>query len=180
MCGLEALKIDFLRMEGDAEERSAHLKDAFFEAVEATEVRHGDVVVTLTVKRTGSFFDVNYHFSGTLVLPCDLCLDDMEQPVEGDGHVAVRLGEEYSEDDDVVTIDEREGTLDMAWLVYESIALSIPIKHVHETGKCNTAMTEILDNLLTGDDEESAARSSDEEQDDAVDPRWSKLKDLKI
>ena len=54
-----------------------------------------------------------------------------------------------------------------------SVALAIPIRHVHAPGKCNTAMTNVLEEL-------SADRSSDEESDQAVDPRWEKLKSLKI
>ena len=59
----------------------------------------------------------------------------------------------------------------MAWLIYEFIALDIPIKHVHAPGKCNAAMIKALE-------EHSATRSSDEDG-AAVDPRWSELEKLK-
>ena len=96
----------------------------------------------------------------------------MEQPIEADNRLAVKLGTGYSEDDDLVTIDENEGLLDVSWFIYEFIALAIPIKHVHEPGMCNAAMIEALE-------EHSAARSSDEEDEQAIDPRWEALKKLK-
>ena len=85
----------------------------------------------------------------------------------------MKLGIEDSEDDVVIVVDENEGILDLAWLIYESIALAVPIKHVHAPGKCNAAMTEKLNEL-------SATRSGDETESKAADPRWAKLAELKL
>ena len=179
MSGLDALKVDLIQMVNDVETRQFHLTDDFFTAVEATEVERGDLDVTMTVSRAGDSFSVSYRFNGTLVLPCDLCLSDMTLPVCGENSIVVRIGNEDSDDGDIVTVNEREGILDMAWYVYESIALSIPIKHVHETGKCNDAMTKLLQaHQVSQDGEVSAARSSDEGE-PAMDPRWSALLNLK-
>jgi uncharacterized metal-binding protein YceD (DUF177 family) len=85
----------------------------------------------------------------------------------------VKFGEDYREEDDVIVIAEDEGILDVAWLIYEFIALAIPIKHVHAPGKCNPAMSKLLE-------EHSAARSGEQEGEKAIDPRWEKLRDLKM
>jgi uncharacterized metal-binding protein YceD (DUF177 family) len=97
----------------------------------------------------------------------------MVQPVENEGRLIAKLGTVYSEEDDTITVAEDEGILDTAWYIYELIALAIPIRHVHAPGKCNPAMSKVLEEL-------SADRSSDAVSDQPVDPRWSKLKDLKI
>ena len=110
---------------------------------------------------------------GTVRIPCNLCLDDMDQPIDGEQRLTVKLGLQDGEDDDVVMVDENEGMLDLSWLIYETIALAIPIRHVHAPGKCNTAMLKALE-------EHSSDRSSDEESTEEVDPRWEKLKNLKI
>ena len=96
----------------------------------------------------------------------------MDQDVESDDRLIVKFGEEYSEDDDLITVDEREGVLDVAWFIYEFIALNIPAKHVHTPGKCNAAMIKVLE-------EHSATRSSGENEEAAVDPRWNGLEKLK-
>lgn len=67
-------------------------------------------------------------------IPCDICLDDMDQSIETDNRLVVKFGEDYSEDDDLVTVAENEGILDVSWFIYEFIALNIPIKHVHAPG----------------------------------------------
>jgi uncharacterized metal-binding protein YceD (DUF177 family) len=50
--------------------------------------------------------------------------------------------------------------------------LAIPIKHVHAPGKCNSAMTQKLEEL-------SGAVRSGEEEAEAIDPRWEALLKLK-
>ena len=97
----------------------------------------------------------------------------MEQPVEADHRLVAKFGAENSEEDDVVTVDEDEGILDLSWLVYELIVLAIPIRHVHAPGKCNAAMMHALE-------EHSTDRSSDEESNQSIDPRWEKLATLNI
>ena len=106
-------------------------------------------------------------------MPCDRCLEMMDQPVEADLRLIVKMGSEYTDDDDVITVDEAHPVLDTAWLIYESIALAVPIRHVHQPGDCNVSMSEKLNEL-------SAARSSDADAEDAVDPRWAALKGLKL
>ena len=96
----------------------------------------------------------------------------MEQAIEADNHLVVKLGDTYSEDDDTVTINEVEGILDASWFIYEFAMLAIPIKHVHAPGKCNSAMTQKLTEL-------SGAVRSGEEEAEAVDPRWAQLRELK-
>ena len=106
-------------------------------------------------------------------MACDLCLDDMDQPIDSDNQLLVKLGQENSEDDELIVVDENEGILDTAWFIYEFIALAIPIRHVHAPGKCNAAMTETLKKL-------SATRSGNGDGTQTMDPRWGKLRELNI
>ncbi len=173
MCSLEPLKIDLKGLKEDVSDFKFHLDDTYFAAIEAPEVSKGNVDVCLVVRRTTDrYYELDFQINGTVIVPCDRCLDDMEQPVETEGHLVVKLGTEYAEEDDLVTIDENEGILDVAWFIYEFIALDIPIKHVHAPGKCNLAMIQMLE-------EHSAARSSDGMDEKPIDPRWSGLEKLK-
>ena len=172
MCSLESLKIDLKGLKEDAKVLEFDLDDAYFGAVDGPEISKGGVHVSLAIRKQSGFFELLFHSEGTVIIPCDRCLDEMSQPIETDNRLAVKLGAEYSEDDDLVTIDENEGILDVAWFIYEFIALAIPIRHVHEPGMCNAAMIEALE-------EHSAARSSDEEGAEVIDPRWEALRKLK-
>ena len=112
---------------------------------------------------------------------CDRCLDEMEQPIETTDRLKVKLGAEYSEEDDMVIVPEEEGYINVAWFIYEFIALSIPMKHVHAPGKCNKDMENKLSKHLrvSGDEEEDEdffVESADEPQ--TIDPRWNELKKI--
>ena len=172
MCSLEKLNIDLKELNEGVNVLEYSLGDAWFESLDEEEIKRGNIRVSLNIRRTASYFELDFHTEGTVVIPCDICLDDMEQPIETDDRLVVKFGEEYSEDDDLITVDEREGSIDVSWFIYEFIALNIPAKHVHTPGKCNAAMIKVLD-------EHSATRSSGEDEEQAVDPRWNGLEKLK-
>ena len=173
MSSLESLKIDLKSLDTDELNTTCSLDNNFFKAAESDEVKGGNVQLSISAhKSVSGLYEINFHAKGTVVVPCDLCLDDMDQPIETNNTLLAKLGEEYSEDDDIVTVDKDDAILDTSWFVYESIALSIPIKHEHAPGKCDPAMIKALE-------EHSATRSSDEDEEQAVDPRWRELEKLK-
>ena len=172
MNSLESLKIDLKGLISEETTLAYDLDDTFFEALDGAEVKRGSLHVSVSIRKVTGFFELLFHTVGTVVVPCDRCLDDMEQPVESENRVIVKFGSEYSEEDDVIVVPEDEGILDMAWIIYEFVALVIPIRHVHAPGKCNSVMTKALEEL-------SADRSSDEESAQPIDPRWEALLKLK-
>lgn len=172
MNSLESLKIDLKGLKDEETSLEFNLDDSFFGALDSADVKKGSLHVSVSIRKATGFFELNFHTDGIVIIPCDRCLDDMEQPVETDNRLIVKLGSNYSEEDDIIVVPEDEGILDTSWIIYEFVALAIPIRHVHAPGKCNPAMTEALEEL-------SADRSSDEESIQAVDPRWEKLLKLK-
>lgn len=174
MCSLTNFDIDLKGLKDAETLFSYRLNDAFFGAVEASEVEKGDVDAEVVVRKTtDSLFELDFMIKGDVVVMCDRCLDEMTQAIAGDGRLIARFGVDESDDDDLVVVDENSGVLNIAWYIYEIIALSIPIKHVHAPGKCNRAMMEMLS-------EHSATRSSGGVEEKPIDPRWSALQNLKI
>ena len=171
MCSLERFKIDLKGLTGDSTALSWELDNQFFHSLEGAQVQEGSLHVSGSIRKTVGFFELELHTDGTVRIPCDRCLDLMDQPIDADLNLTVKLGSEYQDEDDVVTVDEKEGLLDTAWLIYESIILAVPIQHVHQPGDCNVAMSEKLQQL-------SAARSSDADAQEDIDPRWEALKGL--
>ena len=173
MNSLESLKIDLKGLKDEETFLEFNLDDTFFGALDGADVKKGSLHVSVSIRKATGFFEFNFHTEGEIIIPCDRCLDDMELPVETDNRLIVKLGSNYSEEDDIIVVPEDEGILDMAWFIYEFVALVIPIRHVHAPGKCNPAMTQALEEL-------SADRSSDEESNQPIDPRWEQLKSLNI
>ena len=172
MCSLETYKIDLKGLKQDETLCDYDLDDSFFRALDQLQLEHGTLHVSVSIRKMTGFFELLFHTEGSVTVSCDRCLDDMEQPIDTDNRMMVKLGDTYSDDDDTVTIDENEGILDLSWFIYEFIMLAIPIKHVHAPGKCNSAMTQKLEEL-------SGAVRSGEEEAEAIDPRWEALLKLK-
>ncbi|WP_270212549.1 YceD family protein [Phocaeicola coprocola] len=160
------------------------LDNDFFINIDAPEIQKGKLRVALTVKKSMGVFVLNFHTEGFVVVPCDRCLDDMEIPVDIDDELKVKMGATFSDENDIVVVPEEDGYINVAWFIYEFIALSLPMKHVHAPGKCNKAMMGALSKHLrsSADDEDYM---DDVEENDAdpdvereIDPRWKDLKKI--
>ena len=147
MCSLDAFKIDLKELKEAETVLGFDLDDGFFQALDGSQLEHGALHVSVSIRKMPGFFDLQFHTEGEVTVSCDRCLDDMQQPIVADNNLMVKLGDTYNETDDTVTIDENEGILDTSWFLYEFVMLAIPIKHVHAPGKCNSAMTQKLAEL---------------------------------
>ncbi len=185
-------KVDLKSMTKDVQEYEYLLENKFFGDIGGDDIQKGKVRLKLTVKKSAGIYELSFAIEGTIIIPCDRCLDDMEFPVTSNNRLIVKLGKDYSEEsDEIVVIPESEGIINLAWFIYEFIVLTIPIKHVHAPGKCNKSMTSTLkkhapkgmedefggegdagDIIITDND-------TDESDDDAIDPRWDALKNFK-
>jgi uncharacterized metal-binding protein YceD (DUF177 family) len=144
----------------------------------------------LTVTKRADAFDFAFRLQGTAVVPCDRCLDDMNYPLDTTTRLIVKFGKDYAEEsDEIVTIPETEGSINLAWFLYEFVALAIPVKHIHMPGKCNKQMSAKLKKYTakTADDDQPFEMDDegdilipDDATDDMPDPRWDALKDLEI
>ena len=182
-------KIDLKGMQADSCKYEFVLDNLFFANIDGPEVQKGKVNVVLVVKKTSRAFELNFQTDGMVWVPCDRCLDDMEQPVSSTDKLLVKFGHEYAEEgDNLIVIPEEEGEINVAWFMYEFIALAIPMKHVHAPGKCNKAMSSKLSKHLrtTPDDEmdedsfvsEDSDELANDDTETAVDPRWDELKKI--
>ena len=154
------------------------LDSDFFELVDGSEVRKGKVNVSVAVKRVLSDYELGFRINGVVAVACDRCLDDLEIPVEATNRLIVTFGEMYTEtSDERIIVSEEEGFIDIAWYMYEFVALAIPMKHVHAFGDCNEVMASKLRELCVDVPEENGGEISEDSR-RAVDPRWDALRKL--
>ena len=164
------------------------IDNQFFADIDAPQIQKGDLDVQLTVQKSIGVFVLDFHTEGVVYVPCDRCLDDVEIDIDTDNTLKVKLGEEESDDDEFITVSEMDGFINIAWYVYEFIALSLPIKHVHAPGECNEAMLGALnkylktdanaDDMDDDDDYEAGEATDDEAAPKEIDPRWNELKKI--
>ena len=167
--------VDLKGLKAEPVELEFNLDNAFFADIEGEEFQKGSVKALVTARKNRDVFDFTFALSGAVVVSCDRCLDDLEIEVETENCLRVKLGSDYADDGDTVIVPEQDGDLNIAWYLYEFIALSLPMKRVHAPGKCNREMTGKLDKHSRGgnvtDDDADAGN---------IDPRWESLKNIQI
>ena len=145
--------------------------DAFFQQREEGEIRGGNVDVKLEVEHKGDFFDLTFWMEGKIITACDRCLDDLVLDVDTDYHMALKYAAETNADnDEVIEVAESERYYDLTDIIYDTIALTIPMKHVHADGECNEAMVAEL--------QKHSRQAETEEAKENNDPRWDALRKL--
>ena len=80
----------------------------------------------------------------------------MSQPIEAQSTLKVVMGDDFADDGELVTIPEKDGTINVAWNIYEFAALQIPLRHVHP--ECEAV--------------------EDAPEEEKTDPRWDELKKI--
>lgn len=179
-------------MQADSCKYEFVLDNLFFANIDGPEVQKGKVNVTLIVKKTSRAFEFSFQTEGFVWVPCDRCLDDMEQLVSSNDKLVVKFGSSFAEEgDNLIVIPEEEGEINVAWFMYEFVALALPMKHVHAPGKCNkTVSSKLNKHLRTVADDEQAdddtfVADTDEDFSDTndveetpIDPRWNELKKI--
>ncbi len=167
------------------------LGKTFFTNMESEDIHDADLKVALSVVHKGDLYELNFAITGTITLICDRCLDDLEFPVDTTYHINVKYGEDYNDDsDNLLVIPESDNYLNVAYMIYDTVALTIPIKHVHPLGKCNRQMSALLKKHRATDPNDEDAALEDQLMDEidqmdsaddrrATDPRWDGLKNFK-
>jgi len=167
-----------------------NLDRQFFEHMDSPDIRDASVDVDLTVVHRNGAYELTFVCDGTVTVACDRCLDDLELPIKTTYHVTVKYGDSYREDsDEFIEIPESDNYLNVAYMIYDTVSLAIPIKHVHPQGKCNRAMSALLKKHradIDGDPEAGFADDMEPDQTDCnspegggpSDPRWDALRNF--
>jgi uncharacterized metal-binding protein YceD (DUF177 family) len=163
------------------------LDDVYFKKIDSPEVQKGNVIAKVKLQKKLSVFELYFQLEGTIKIPCDRCLDEMDQIIKHKETLRVKFGTPFSEENEIVIVPESEGSINIAWFLYEFIVLNIPIKHVHPTGGCNVTMLTKLKKYMIRqkDDTDQVLSDFDDEEDDIsinesiTDPRWDALSNIK-
>lgn len=169
---LDTLTIDLKGWGSDDHIYTYSLGDDYFGAIGGNDILGGDIRVTLTAhKVSATSFSFHFVIKGTVEVECCRCLQPVVLTVDDDRIVPVVFGAEDGDDGETLTVEEARGEVSVAWLIYEFVALSVPVSPMHGEGGCDAGMMRIL--------EEYTAAPHGVEGGDATDPRWSELQKIK-
>ena len=143
----------------------------FFKEFENTELDEGKLQIDLTLIKRSNLMELTFSVKGIVETLCDRCGGDLELPLEHQEMRIIKFSQEdFNNTDDIIILGNDDHEINVAHMVYETIALGLPSRRVH-------------DKELNGQvcDEEVLKRLEEyqeKEKEDDVDTRWSALKDL--
>lgn len=176
------MKSDLYRLDLKAFGKDVHqveyaLGHDFFSNEEMQEILDGDVSMLIDITRNGTLFELDFHFTGKVNTSCDRCLGIVTLPIDTRAHLVVKFGETHDEEnEEIIIVPEKEGTLNVSWLAYEYIQLSLPMQHLHEEDDCDPEFIDVYhkyqaSEFSTKDDDDTNASAE-------IDPRWKTLEGL--
>ncbi|AMQ01456.1 uncharacterized protein ABIB30_003933 [Pedobacter sp. UYP1] len=174
---LKQFSIPFTGLKIGKHQFDFEIDNSFFDAFEYSLVKKGDLKVTVELDKQETMLILKIRIAGTIKLDCDKCLAEFDAPLDISERQIVKFAEDELESDDleIIVLNKKESSIDIAEILYEFITVSVPyIKICEQNGngaKCDKEMIERLESL--------ANPSQQEENTTSADPRWEALKKLK-
>ena len=148
----------------------------FFDSFPFSEITQASGLVEVTLDKLGSRLVCLVNFTGRCLIPCDRCLAETEVSLDFTERLIAQLGGQTDLESDIWTLGTEVHELNLAQPVFEWIHLCLPFRRVHEsTDSCDPLML----SHLNASQRAKQDKKGNDDDDDAVDPRWNALKDLK-
>lgn len=138
---------------------------AFFDLFEYCEIADGEFDVEVELDKKETMLILDFNLSGKVTTQCDRCGSEVTLPVTYKDRIYVKFGEEETDDESILVIPQNAHQINIAELLEEFAILSLPVRKIHEKGKCDKKALKRLEKLEQHDSME-------------IDPRWEKLKGL--
>ncbi|MCQ2058346.1 MAG: DUF177 domain-containing protein [Bacteroidaceae bacterium] len=175
-------KVDLKNLKSDPVKYNWVADNEFFTMLDVQDVQKGKINVELNAVKSGTSYILDFSLKGYVYVTCDRCLDEMTLDVEVADQLKVQLGADFADKGDVIVVPETDGFINVAWYIYEFIALNIPMKHSHAPGKCNKDMESKLAKHSKGDNTEDGDPifdgGDDTDSQTETDSRWDELKKI--
>ena len=147
------------------------INDKFFEEIEYSEFSKGRLMAYLILEKQERMLTLNFEIKGYIIVQCDRCLEEMDYPVDIEETLFVKFGESKDEKtDEILVLPDTEYQLDLSRLINEYITLAMPIRRVHGNDEHGISLCNV----------EALKRLEELSEKHTIDPRWDKLKNIKI
>ncbi len=171
---LNYFNLAFVKLSNGEHQLSYEVNDSFFEYFGNQEISGASVTFLASIIKSDSMLIIDLQGTGTLVSTCDRCLNSVRFSVRPDFRVIAHMNssevETVSNDDinlQLIYLRSSDFELNLGSSIYESFLPCIPmVKSCEslENKDCDDSVTRIINQSGSNDD--------------SVDPRWDKLKQL--
>ncbi len=150
-----------------------HVDNDFFSNFEKSEITGGNFNVDVLFIRNINSLELKLHLKGNVIIPCDRCLDDINQDIDFCDNIFVEFGEEtnFDTNTDYVVLNSGSQEINISQFIYEFAHFALPLSRKHKDDEfgnstCNPKMIRILKELKPKESEK-------------IDLRWAKLQEIK-
>lgn len=143
----------------------------FFKEFDNTELEDGKLQLDLTLTKRSNLMELKFQVNGIVNSLCDKCGGDLDLPLDYQDMRIIKFShEDFNNTDDVLILGNDEHEIDISHMVYETIALALPTRRVHDK--------EINGQVCDEDALLRVEEYLEQNEEEDVDTRWSALKDL--
>lgn len=159
--------VSFSGLKNGKHEFKFEIENAFFQLFGTEqEFTNPKIQADVFLEKHTTFLEFVIKINGTIELVCDITNEEFDYPIENEIKVLVKFGEEYDDsEEDVITIPAKDHAFNVAQLIYENVALSVPMKKVSPN--------------VSDEDLKILEKFSPKEEEPDSDPRWDALRKLK-
>lgn len=152
-------------------EYKIEINKTFFQKHENDEIKDADVEILLKVNKQETMIIFDFDMKGFLTLSCDVCLEDINYPIQTKEELIVKLSQQHRESDDenIAYISPNEHTYNIEQYIYEVLYALVPMRKTHMdlNQACNELMIQYIE-------------KANQETNREPDPRWEALKEIKL
>jgi uncharacterized protein len=168
---VKGLRVNFVGLSNKAHTFEFRLDDSFFELYGTEILSSGQLDTVVVLDKHETFIGAEFEIRGTVRLTCDRSLEPFDERLDIRKKVVFKFGDQPGElSDEIVVISREETSLELGQLMYEFIAVSIPIKRLHPRFRDEESDDDGEGRIVYRDDNNDEGES---------DPRWEALKKLK-
>ncbi len=172
---LKEFNIPFVGLKQGLHKFEYQIGNTFFEHFEYDEFNASAIKVDLEFNKKTTMLELRFEANGTVNVNCDVTNEPFDLPIKNEFFLVVKFGEEYNnENEEILIIPFGEYEINVQQYIYELIVLGVPSKRVHPGVEDGTLESDILEKL----DELSPKEETLENNNEEIDPRWDKLKNL--
>lgn len=175
--GLKSLSINIIGLSLKVHHFTFSLGDAFLQEYGKGYIPGGQFSVEVVLDKHETFIEADFKIEGSARLTCDRSLEPFDFPITLTKKMLFKYGEEEDElSDEIMIISRDRVSLEIGQLIYEYIALAIPMKKLHPKFQDEAEEEDELEGKVIYSSSTEADESASEED---IDPIWEKLKKLK-
>lgn len=168
--------IDIYKLQNGAHEYDFEIPGSFFDSIDQDIVKKGSGNVHVVLNKSETLISLDFDIDVKVELTCDRSLELFDHPIKVNKTLILKFGDEEEElDEDLMVIQRNTQRINLAQHIYEYIGLEIPMKKLHP--KFNKEAGPELDEIIYTSNE--GPENDTDNNDQAIDPRWAKLKNLK-